>query len=395
MLMADFGALPPEINSARMYAGPGSGPLLAAAAAWDALAAQLESFTTGYSSTLAELQGQSWSGPASSAMAAAAAPYVAWASTTAVQAAETASQAHAAAAAYEAAFAATVPPPVVAANRALLALLVVTNFFGQNTPAIAATEATYAEMWAQDAAAMYGYAESASAAAALASFNPPPQTTNPAGQPAQGAAVSQAVNAAAGNSQTTLSQAMSAAPLSGAAQPGASTTATATAIIDVIAPLTAFNYALNTTILGFEIPKTLFQGGSYFLAEQRTRTDNSDLPVTPPAPKGGGVTAQTRSSAKPFEPAFASMGRAVPVGGMSVPQGWDSASPTTGAVTEPAATTCRDFRALPTWTGDHTTESAGMPAAGRIPASSGRRQTNAVFRRRDRRYRIPRPPVGG
>ncbi|WP_261861369.1 PPE family protein, partial [Mycobacterium montefiorense] len=25
----DFGALPPEINSARMYTGPGSGPLLA------------------------------------------------------------------------------------------------------------------------------------------------------------------------------------------------------------------------------------------------------------------------------------------------------------------------------------------------------------------------------
>lgn len=39
--MLDFGALPPEINSGRMYAGPGSGPLLAAAAAWDALAAEL------------------------------------------------------------------------------------------------------------------------------------------------------------------------------------------------------------------------------------------------------------------------------------------------------------------------------------------------------------------
>ncbi|WP_141249127.1 PPE domain-containing protein, partial [Mycobacterium avium] len=26
----DFGALPPEVNSGRMYAGPGSGPLMAA-----------------------------------------------------------------------------------------------------------------------------------------------------------------------------------------------------------------------------------------------------------------------------------------------------------------------------------------------------------------------------
>ena len=52
----------------------------------------------------------------------------------------------------------TVPPPVIAANRTQLMSLTATNFFGQNTPAIAATEAQYSEMWAQDAAAMYGYA---------------------------------------------------------------------------------------------------------------------------------------------------------------------------------------------------------------------------------------------
>ena len=37
--MLDFGALPPEINSVRMYSGPGSTPLVAAASAWNALAA--------------------------------------------------------------------------------------------------------------------------------------------------------------------------------------------------------------------------------------------------------------------------------------------------------------------------------------------------------------------
>ena len=52
----------------------------------------------------------------------------------------------------------TVPPPVIAANRAQLMALIATNFFGQNTPAIAATEAHYSEMWVQDATAMYGYA---------------------------------------------------------------------------------------------------------------------------------------------------------------------------------------------------------------------------------------------
>ena len=39
----DFGALPPEVNSGRMYAGPGPATLLAASAGWDALAAELHS----------------------------------------------------------------------------------------------------------------------------------------------------------------------------------------------------------------------------------------------------------------------------------------------------------------------------------------------------------------
>ncbi len=114
-------------------------------------------------------------------MAAAAAPYVAWMNTTAAQAEETGSQAKAAVAAYEAAFAATVPPPVIEANRALLMMLIATNILGQNTPAIAATEAHYMEMWAQDATAMYAYAGSSATASQLAPFTEPPQTTNTAG----------------------------------------------------------------------------------------------------------------------------------------------------------------------------------------------------------------------
>ncbi len=137
----DFAALPPEVNSGRMYAGPGAGPMLAAAAAWDGLAADLHSTAASYSSVISGLTGGPWIGPTSTSMAAAAAPYVTWMSATATQAEQTASQARAAASAYEAAFGMTVPPPVIAANRAQLAALIATNILGQNTPAIMATEA--------------------------------------------------------------------------------------------------------------------------------------------------------------------------------------------------------------------------------------------------------------
>ncbi|MGO9068813.1 PPE family protein [Mycobacterium sp.] len=199
--MVDFGALPPEINSGRIYAGPGSAPLLAAATAWDALASELQTTAASYASTISELTSSGWQGPSSVAAADAAAPYTAWLSSTGAQAEQTASQAQAAAGAYEAAFAASIPPPLIAANRATLAVLVATNLLGQNTPAIAANEATYAEFWAQDAVAMYGYAGASTAATQLTSFTAPPATTNDSGQATQSAA---AANSAADSGTTSL-----------------------------------------------------------------------------------------------------------------------------------------------------------------------------------------------
>ncbi len=182
----DFGFYPPEINSGRMYSGPGSGPMLAAAQAWAALADELYTTASGYQSAVSELASGAWSGPSSASMSAAAASFVEWLSATAAQAEETAAQARAAAAAYDTAFAMTVPPPVIATNRALLAALVATNFFGQNTPAIAATEIQYAEMWAQDAVAMYGYAATSASATTLTPFSQPQQNTDPASSASQG-----------------------------------------------------------------------------------------------------------------------------------------------------------------------------------------------------------------
>ena len=172
-----FAALPPEVNSARMYAGPGSGPMLAAAAAWNTLAAEMRTTATAYNSVVTQLLSSGWYGPSSASMLAAATPYLTWLSTTAAQAEQTGTQANAAATAFEAAYAMTVPPPVIAANRSLLAMLVATNIFGQNTPTIASTEAAYAEMWAQDAAAMNGYATSSSTASQMTPFQSPSNRT--------------------------------------------------------------------------------------------------------------------------------------------------------------------------------------------------------------------------
>src|SRR5689334_7807981 len=140
----DFGSYPPEINSARMWSGPGSGPFLAAAEAWAALATGLNSAASSYQAVVSALTAGPWLGPSSASMSAAAASFAVWLRATAAQAEETSAQAKAAAAAYQTAFSATVPPPMVAANRSQLMTLVATNVFGINTQAIAATEAQYA-----------------------------------------------------------------------------------------------------------------------------------------------------------------------------------------------------------------------------------------------------------
>ncbi|OSC37340.1 PPE family protein [Mycobacterium decipiens] len=174
-MILDFSWLPPEINSARIYAGAGSGPLFMAAAAWEGLGADLRASASSFDSVIAGLASGPWAGPASVAMAGAAAPYVGWLSAAAGQAEASAGQARAAATVFEAALSATVHPAAVTSNRVLLGALVATNILGQNTPAIAATEFDYVEMWAQDVGAMVGYHAGASAVAAtLTPFAAPP-----------------------------------------------------------------------------------------------------------------------------------------------------------------------------------------------------------------------------
>ncbi len=169
----DFAEVPPELNSARMYDGPRSRSMLEAADAWERLADELYGTVASYRATIAALNADGWQGSASEAMTAATAPYLRWLNRTAAKADQIAGQARAAAGAFEDAFVATVPPQAIASNRARLSALAATNPTGHDTPEIAALEAEYGEMWAQDAAAMYRYAAASSTATTLPSLEPP------------------------------------------------------------------------------------------------------------------------------------------------------------------------------------------------------------------------------
>ena len=179
-----FSLFLPEINSALMFSGAGSGPLLSAAAAWNELATDLETTATSYQTAVTNLTTGPWLGPSSAQMAAATAPYIAWLQSTAATAAQTGAQAQVAAGAYQTAYASMVPLPEIAANRALLAELESNNFLGQNTGAIATTEANYLDMWIQDALGMDTYQVGSQQAAALPAHTAAPQVANGALAPA-------------------------------------------------------------------------------------------------------------------------------------------------------------------------------------------------------------------
>jgi PPE-repeat protein len=331
----DFGLYPPEINSGRMYAGPGSGPLLAAAQAWGGLADELYTAASQYQAVISALTAGTWTGPSADSMAAAATSHVTWLSATATQAEDTAAQAQAAAAAYEAAFASTVPPEEVTANRTLLTSLIATNFFGQNTPAIAATEAQYAEMWAQDAAAMYSYAVSSAAASALTPFTSPQQNTDAGASARQAAAASQAIGTSAGNAQSTVTSASQA--LAAAAAP-----AQATNPLDTLSQLVTVFLSAPTdlvTLFGI-IPADAVSGPADFpfaFVDSSTGLHIDDIvsgwdgqlafPGSGPAPVKPFPATIANPGYSAASAASASVGEADTVGALSVPQTWTVAAP--------------------------------------------------------------------
>ena len=347
-----FMLFPPEVNSALMYSGAGSGPLMAAASAWNELAADLETTATSYQSVIAQLTGGPWLGPTATRMASAAAPYIAWLQGSSIQAAQTSGQASLAAAAYESAFAATVPPSVIAANRALLAALIATNFLGQNTPAIAATEAHYMEMWFQDGLTMDTYAVTSQQATVLPQQTPAP-TTSDGGASADGAAASQST-ANSASSSTNLGTALESlltdyltsnstnltndwtavvgdlgvpATLQGdlvSALAGTGADSAAGSILPVQAAYYATMMASMPARMLISMANSMTASQAMQASNQAMLADVSALVDAKMKAVMGGISGQLRGFGSAISAQLASAHR---LGGLSIPNGWAKAAP--------------------------------------------------------------------
>jgi PPE-repeat protein len=415
----DFGLLPPEVNSGRMYSGPGPGPLLAASEAWDGLAAELGFAANGYGAALAELTSNSWVGPTSVTMMSAVTPYIDWLTSTGAQAEETANHARVAVAAYEAAFAMTVPPPAIAANRSLLAALVATNFLGQNTPAIMMTEALYVEMWAQDAAAMYGYAGASQVALQVTPFVEPPQTTSDDGTSSQSNAVANAAATPASQAATVVQNAVSSAPATTtqttattalpAASSGATTPPTTLAAwLETLYQNTVSQFPTGGWGVGLtggssgnlntmrQILQAYFAVGlgnfGFGMGQQLFNPAAAVPPAGALLPTLGGLGGTAGVSGAPFTASSVSaqMGEASTLGRLSVPAGWQGSTP---AAMEEAQLVSAARPVAPQANGMLN----GVPMSGNagLGAGAGRRGGGYVVKYGFRHAVMPRPPQGG
>jgi PPE-repeat protein len=229
---------------------------------------------------------------------------------------------------------------MIDANRTLLAALVATNVLGQNTPAIAATETLYAEMWAQDAAAMYGYAGASATASQVTPFTTPPQTTNSSGPVSQSVAPAQSAGTSSGTDLDTI---MSAGPqvisgmpqaLQALASPQAldsvASTATdsSTSSTSATSLMNELSMPLKLASMPMSMLSKLFTARSTATAAKAATTAANELGAahavglvsSPGALGSAGIGAGVPSLS-------AAMGRATSVGALSVPSAWTGAAP--------------------------------------------------------------------
>jgi PPE-repeat protein len=313
----DFSAFPPDVNSALMYSGAGSGPLLAAATAYANLAAEVSATANQWESIISLLTTEQWTGTGAAAAASAAQPIVTYLTETAATLEQASTAATTSAAAYEAAFAATIPPPVIAANESATATAIATNFMGVNSAIIAALQAEYEEFWVQDATAMTTYSAASLTAGTLTPVTPLTTAVNPGLQAVEAPAITAApvIQAAAIPVQSTsLLQSIDGA-------------------LGTPSIFNAINGAVNTAawFIGNTIPTAVSLGHTLAGAAVPAAAVGD---VVPDAGAAGVVEGTMVRSVTPMAglgyggAASAGMGESALVGKLAVPATWSAAAPT-------------------------------------------------------------------
>ncbi len=150
-------ALPPEMNTALLMAGPGPAPMLEAAAGWEAFASALDAQAIEVGALLASLQA-AWTGSGSDHATAAITPMMTWLQDAAQTSRRRGMQAAAQAASYIKALAMTPSLPEIATNHVTHTVLSATNFLGINLVPIGLNETDYfVRMWTQASTVMDFY----------------------------------------------------------------------------------------------------------------------------------------------------------------------------------------------------------------------------------------------
>jgi PPE-repeat protein len=402
--------LPPEVTSAQIYAGPGSGSMMAAASAWNGVAAEMGSAALGLDQVVTQLSSEEWLGPASASMASAVQPYVQWMTTTAAQAEEAATQAQSAAAAFETALASVVPPPLIALNRTELAQATATNVLGQNNGIIAQLEAQYQEFWAQNAAAMYSYAGQSAAAAKVTPYQNAPAVANPAA-----ATVTNATTSAASiqqtlqsfltqiqNSLSLLSKAGTPTGTANLVNAFTSGNPLLTEVWFLISGQTVLPNNIGTLLGGYSNYASFFyntEGLPYFsvgmgnFGTQISKTagwlGGAAAPAAAALPKGlPGLGGMLGGGAGAAAHATGALGSAGSIGKLSVPVSWSGAAP---AAAVAHAVPVSSISAAPEAAGGPGNLLGGMPLAGAGAGGSSGAGPRYGFRPTV----MARPPLGG
>ncbi len=389
-----------------IYAGPGSGSLMAAASAWNGVAAEMTSAALGLDQIVTQLSGEEWLGPASASMAAAVQPYVGWMTTTAGQAEEAAAQAQSAAAAYETVLASVIPPPLIMLNRTELSQAMATNVLGQNNGVIAQLEAQYQEFWANNSSAMYSYASQSAAAANVTPFKSAPAVANPAAAATQAAAntstpaasIQQTLQSYLGQIQTALGQLATPKGTTALANQISAEQPLLTELWFLISGQTVLPSNIGTFLAGYSNYASFFyntEGLPYFsvgmgnFGVQISKTlgwlTGAAAPAAAAVPKGlpglGGLLGGGAGAA-------AHLGSATSIGKLSVPATW--AGSVQAAAPHATAIPVSSVSAAPEAAGPGNLL-GGMPLAGVGSGTAGGAGPRYGFRPTV----MARPPLGG